>query len=199
MEWKRLEAYLQQQLPETYYDLRPGATPEQVDAAEHALGLRLPQAYRESLLRHDGQEGRAPGLIGNWRLLPIQETVREWKLWRELLQMDSFRTWEIQTPAAIRREAWNLAWIPITVDSEGNHHCLDMDPAPNGQPGQVIVVYAQENRRELVADDFQGWILRSLRHLEAGNFRVMNDEFGIRFENEGFLQPNPPALRQQAA
>lgn len=189
LEWKRLEEYLQNYLPESLHDLRAGATQEQLQEAEHVLGIRLPEPYRQSLLRHDGQEGRAPGIIGNWRLLPIAESLREWKLWRELLQMNSFAGWDVAAGNGVRSEAWNLAWLPITVDDKGNHHCLDMDPAPHGHPGQVIVVYANHNRRELVADNFDLWLQHILRHLEAGNYQVVNDELGIRFDNNGFLQP----------
>src|SRR5262249_35008797 len=80
--WKRIHAWLDANAPEGYGHLCPGASAEALQAAEQALGLKLPADVRASYRVHDGQ-GNEPGLIGGegWCLLSLQEMIEQWRRW----------------------------------------------------------------------------------------------------------------------
>ena len=54
--WRRIERWTAQHLPEVALSLRPGATEEELDAAEVELGLELPDALRVIYRIHNGQQ-----------------------------------------------------------------------------------------------------------------------------------------------
>lgn len=53
--WRRIEAWLDEHLPEVKASLRPGVTKRDLNRFEKALGRPLPEDVRESWLIHDGQ------------------------------------------------------------------------------------------------------------------------------------------------
>ena len=85
--WDRIHAWLDANSPAGYGDLRPGASPDEVRAAEEAVVLQLPDDVVASYRIHDGQDTQARygrGLVGarcGWRLLPLHEVVELWGQW----------------------------------------------------------------------------------------------------------------------
>ena len=80
--WKRIHAWLDENAPAGYGHLRPGASADAIQAAETAMGLKLPADIKASYRVHDGQ-GNEPGLIGGegWCLLTLQEMVKWCRKW----------------------------------------------------------------------------------------------------------------------
>ena len=74
--WKRIHAWLDENAPAGYGNLRPGASADAIQVAEKAMALKLPVDVKESYCIHDGQ-GNEPGLIGGegWCLLSLQDMV----------------------------------------------------------------------------------------------------------------------------
>jgi cell wall assembly regulator SMI1 len=44
---------------------------------------------------------------------------------------------------------WNVHWIPIVSSGSGHLFCVDLDPAPAGKPGQVILFFHDDGKRPL--------------------------------------------------
>jgi len=63
--WRRIEWWLGWRAPHLLKRLAPGATPEQLAAAERELGVSLPEDVRESYLRHNGAR-RLPDIFDGW-------------------------------------------------------------------------------------------------------------------------------------
>src|SRR5687767_10552776 len=80
--WKRIHAWLDENAPAGYGKLRPGASAKKIEAAENAMGLKLPNDVKASYRIHDGQSIE-PGLVGceGWMLLSLQQMVKVWRRW----------------------------------------------------------------------------------------------------------------------
>ena len=74
-------------------------------------------------------------------------------------------------------EWWRLPWIPFCGDGGGNHLCVDMEPAEGGINGQVITMWHNDARRELIAKSLTEFI-----EIIAGDFErgalIWDEEWG---------------------
>lgn len=165
--WGRLERWLAAHAPRALASLNPPASEDEIAQAERALGVALPGDVRASLRRHDGQEPDIP-LFAGWSLLPCRRVVAEWRVWKDLLDAGRLRDREAQAEGAVRAEWWNPRWIPITGDGTGDHHCVDLSPAPGGTSGQVITMWHDSGRRRVVAPAFESWLCRIADDLASG-------------------------------
>ena len=82
--WKRIHTWLDANAPAGYGNLRPAASAEAIQAAEQAMGVKLPDDVKASYRIHDGQDNE-PGLVGGegWRLLSLEEMVKQWGRWSQ--------------------------------------------------------------------------------------------------------------------
>lgn len=165
--WKRLESALQGHRPALIKSLRPGVSAEDLTALAAALGRGLPEKAEEFLKIHDGQSGgkRAAFLLvgdeddgDKFRFLRATEIVREWRIWKELVEGGEFRTRKSLPDAGVRDDWYNLGWIPLTADGLGDHHCLDLAPSEGGKEGQIILVWHDREERTLVAESLEHWL-----------------------------------------
>ncbi len=72
--WRRIEAWLNEQLTAVKATLRPGVSDADLATSEKVLGRPLPDDVRESWKLHDGQKegrGNPPGLIYGKSLLAL--------------------------------------------------------------------------------------------------------------------------------
>ena len=144
--WKRIEKALKAS-PAVKKSLRKGATAEQVSACEAALGVEFPQDLRAMYSLHDGQKQGADTLFpeefadldAGFALLTLEEVVREWKVWKGLVDGGEFKNQKSQPDAGVRTDWWNPKWVPIASDGGGDSICVDLAPAKGGTAGQVIV------------------------------------------------------------
>lgn len=159
--WDAYEKHLLQHAPTKLIGLNPPATPAAIANLEKQLGTTLPPDFKESLLVHDG------GTFGNQllddeELLSIPRIAEEWNVWNQLLKspglkMGGFRS---SPEKGVKDDWWNPLWIPITSNHAGDHWCLDLDPAPEGQRGQVIRMWHDMEMREIAAPDFATFLRR---------------------------------------
>lgn len=56
---------------------------------------------------------------------------------REAGTFDDHEIFEQSVPL-IRPVKWHTSWIPLAEDGCGNLYCIDLEPGPEGQVGQVI-------------------------------------------------------------
>jgi cell wall assembly regulator SMI1 len=113
-------------------------------AAEEAMGLRLPEDVR-ALHRLAGDDPHEVGLLGRYRLLPLPAVVSRyvdgapgaWG-WHDGLFGFGRVVLDAHPPGVVRRVSRNDWWVVIASDFSGNECAVDLDPAPEGRPGQLI-------------------------------------------------------------
>ncbi len=189
--WDRIEHWLQHHAPDAYRALRPGATDAALARAEEALGVRLPDAYRESLRRHDGQDPNGPWLVDGGQLCSFGALLDEWRAWNKMLtrgELEEF-VWDIATDDAVRGDQWwRAGWLPL-VAQDGDHLLVDVDPDPRGDVGQVVAFSHETGPGHVAAPSYDAWLNTWADELEAGMF-VLDPEDGgaLRADEDG---PSP--------
>lgn len=156
--WAKLDARLAGLATDASPGLNGPASAERIAALQAALGLALPADLLVSLRIHDGQSAAGLPLVGEDRLLGNADILAQWSLWRGLVTAGDFEGVESEPDRGIKTDWYNLRWIPFTHDGSGNHLCVDLDPAEHGRPGQVIRVWHDDARRELIADSYARWL-----------------------------------------
>src|SRR5262249_44725352 len=133
--WERIRAFYPHQI------LNPGATPAAIAAFEEAIGLVLPDDFKESLRLHDGGDDfwftETSG-----EFLSLDGMLKQWKMYRQAQRKGEYATededWEasdIEGP--IKPIFWNTKRIFVT-DNSGDHWTLDLDPPEDGAYGQIL-------------------------------------------------------------
>ena len=158
--WSRIEGWMEREAPAAREALRTGLNDRSINAAEEVLGLDLPEPYRRSLARHDGQETRGPALVDSGYLLPLQQVVWETR---------SLGTWHEQTRNAAEAPGWWRPGLIPFVSRDGDYLCLDLKPRPGRRPGEVwALLHDDDPPRSRVAPDFDAWLERWADELDAG-------------------------------
>jgi cell wall assembly regulator SMI1 len=162
--WTAIEAWLTTHAPAGRRGLRPGASPSEVDHAEQLLGVQLPEDYKASLERHDGQTLASPGLVAGARLLPVREACDQWLLWRDLsLTADEDEEEVVFADPGVRQTYWSPSWLPV-VDRDGDGLMLETsDPA-----GPVVSFWHDAPVRGLAAPTFRAWLSALVADLHGG-------------------------------
>lgn len=163
--WKRIRAWLDENAPAGYGALRPGASSDAIQAAEKAMGLKLPAEVRASYRVHDGQ-GDEPGLIGGegWCLLPLQDMVACWRKWCE--NSKRFRK-----------------CIPVASGGAGDYIFLDLSPTAR-PPGRVIVQRGDTDGPAPVAPSFRSWLEDFADKLEGDEFAYSEPDGCLVYADE---------------
>lgn len=170
--WKKIEAWLEANAPETLADLRPGASEADVKKAEKAFSARLPEDVVASYAVHDGARGGSAPLFGDYTLLSLEAAVKEWKTLKKLAGSGVFEFMSGKPAPRVKPDWWNPRWIPVASNSSGDFLCVDLDPARPGKPGQIVSFLHADAARELVAKDFKSWLGGFAKDLEAGQYKV---------------------------
>ncbi|KVN09786.1 hypothetical protein WT09_26280 [Burkholderia stagnalis] len=159
--WSRLDAWRRTLPADAPEPFRGPASDEDLRALEAGLGVALPEAWRESLRLHDGQEaGRTEPFAGE-TLLSARQILAQWSIWHELVARGDLADCEGGEPEpGIRGDWYNLKWIPLTHNGSGDHLCIDLDPDEGGRIGQVIRVWHDSPEREHVAESVGEWLAR---------------------------------------
>ena len=136
--------------------LRPGASAADIDAVEAAIGLTLPPIVRCAYLMHDGQRvGTDDMFEDQFRWIPVKSILVEWKTWKGLLDDGAFDNMnEGDIGDDVRMDWWNAKWIPLARSESGDCVCVDLDPGASGVVGQMIEVFHDDERRNVLATNF---------------------------------------------
>ena len=163
--WNRIHSWLDENAPAGYGHLRPGATTDDIQAAEKAMGLKLPMDVEASCRVHDGQ-GNEPGLIGGegWCLLSLQEMLTLWRKWSE--HAPRFRD-----------------CVPVAWGSAGDYIFLDLGPNAES-PGRAIVQRSDTEGTEPVAPSFRLWLEGFADTLERDEFAYSENESCLVYADE---------------
>ncbi|MBA0166831.1 MULTISPECIES: SMI1/KNR4 family protein [Pectobacterium] len=175
--WTVFETWLEAHWPEGRNGLNPPATEQEIGALEHALGISLPEDYKACLRIHNGQDTYSGGLFENAEFLSTHAVREQWEIWQSLLSDGQFEGIQSSPEDGIKADWWNTKWIPFTHNGGGDHYCLDLDPAPGGQHGQIITMWHDMDEREKLSSSFAHWFQSYVSDVIAGKY-VYSDEYG---------------------
>jgi len=185
--WARIIAWLESALPEALNNLRPPATAGQIDDAGAALGIRFPESLRALYLLHDGEANNwPPGVFddGHW-FMPLDEMLAHRTSLAEFadeIPADSLAAWKkaiedhvISVSGPVKPHIYSKRWIPLTSSNGDVNRYLDFDPAPGGQPGQIIEVYPEACSHKVLAPSLETYLQDYADELDADMFVVEHD------------------------
>lgn len=163
--WKRIHAWLDANVPEDYGHLRPGASADEIQAAEKAMGFKLPADVKASYRIHDGQR-KEPGLIGGegWCLLSLKEAVKLWRQWSKSNQENAGR-------------------VPVAWGGAGDYIFLELGPDAE-EVGRVMVQRGDSDGPDPVAPSFRSWLEDFAEKLEDGEFGYSEENGEIMYADE---------------
>lgn len=168
--WARIDAWIRQHAPDEVEHLRSPASNRRMNHLEDTTGLRLPPEMEASYKIHDGYwvELFWFGDLYGGVLSSLQALTSDWLLRREISADCNFETTVTEPQGPIKPQKWNLAWLPITDASNGNHFCVDLDPPPGGVVGQIFWFDRVEGPIQVVANGFNEWLESYASDLESG-------------------------------
>ncbi|MFF5899715.1 SMI1/KNR4 family protein [Streptomyces argenteolus] len=176
-------------------ELPPPVTAAQLDDAERRIGHPLPADLRALYLSADG-DGigyRHRLLIENNAWLSLESLVAEyteeqewgtrpWYGWD--LEWDAV-VFDGTPPDTVRRCGGHPGWIRFATSEDGNYLAVDMAPARDGRPGQVIATGRDYDEGPVyVADSLTSLLQRHVELLEQGSYEVYDGHISLSREDE---------------
>jgi hypothetical protein len=170
--WDRIHAWLDANAPAGYGALRPGASADEIRAAEESMGLKLPDDVVASYRIHDGQ-GNGPGLVAGegWWLLPLQRMVAQWRRWSQA------------DPMASR-------FVPLAWIGTGDYVFLNLDPDfrkldPDAEePGYLMIQRRDSGEPDPLVPSFSFWLEDFASELESGAFAYSEKHGEVMYAGE---------------
>jgi cell wall assembly regulator SMI1 len=171
--WNRIESWLTAHAPELLERLLPGATEAELARFEAALGVHVPEDLRRSLAIHAGQPAGSYGVLGDWTLFRIADSLDRWRMHMALRNAGTFvdpSPGDVQGP--VQPVWWSASWIPVAGDGAGSLLCADLAPATGGRQGQIVRFFHDAPARDVIASSFQELLARFADDLEVGHYRA---------------------------
>ncbi|NUW32609.1 SMI1/KNR4 family protein [Nonomuraea sp. SMC257] len=167
--------------------LPPPVSADALDAAERRIGRPLPADLRALYLIADGDRSGYEHryLLGGNAWLPLKHLVAVHADQREPV----WSGWELEwysvifdadPPGTVRRCGGHPAWLPFGTGEDGNYLAVDLSPARNGRPGQVIRIGRDyDDCPAYVADSVTSLLGRHLELLERGAYEVSDGHIDL--------------------
>jgi len=174
--WARIEEHLQLLAPECHAALPPGASADRIEQLESMLDITLPDDVRASWMIHDGSGEK--WILPGGELLSLRGIVEQWYVWHDLIGNGELDDSVAEPHGPIQPLWWNLKWFPVTNNGGGDHHCVDTDPAPGGEVGQIIAFGHDVGPECVLAGSFREYLLDYADRLAAGEYHF--DEDGVK-------------------
>lgn len=176
--WNIIDETLRDHSPETYSALAAPADKSQTAKLRKTIGRTLPTDFVESLQIHNGLNNSyldVNRLFDYEALLSTETIVQPWQLMKDLLENGHFEYGgcPLTKTRRIKNDKWwNTGWVPIT-DADGSGYCMDLDPASDGNVGQIFYFYHDCGLpREVVASCYTEWLYNIANKMKRGEFTV---------------------------
>ncbi|MFM9497297.1 hypothetical protein ACKI1Q_27180 [Streptomyces galilaeus] len=113
--WQRIARWLQENAPDSYVALRPGAGPTALAALEEDLGIRIPLELHALWLLTAGDDGHDGWgcLPGNKALMPLDAVAAAYRLKMDAQTHEDIRN--ADRPEDERITVWKATWIPVVA------------------------------------------------------------------------------------
>ncbi|MFD4406284.1 SMI1/KNR4 family protein [Nocardia sp. NPDC058499] len=153
----RLDRWLAANRPGYYAALRPGAADTDIDEITTRVGSEIPPLLRELLTWRNGQDRDYRGtLLALWEPLSADEIAGALDMFADLVADDDFAG------------QWGEDWIPFLGNSYGDHMCIDLRGAFDGEPGQIVVFHCKDEFRDIVFPSLEAWLETLVIAFETG-------------------------------
>ncbi len=107
-------------------------------------GVKFPKELRELFAWHDGSDGES--FIGELYLLDIEESLSTWAELTEMIGTDfELENW------------WHQGWFPFASNGGGDYVCVDTFGVADGEPGQIIRHWHDDDERQIEAESLEDW------------------------------------------
>src|SRR5205085_979831 len=140
-----------------------------VQKLEKTLGVSLPEPLKAFLLSNDGQKEGTDGIIefddGTYCFLPIEQIEADWKMLKGLVDIGEFKGQKGNSDKEVKKDWWNIGWIPFAGNGAGDYVCVDTVPTPKGKVGQVISTSHESARRVCLAPGLNEFLSEQMERL----------------------------------
>ena len=173
-----LVAFFQEHHTNLVADLNPPATDEQLDALETLTGQRLPDDFRQLYKLANGQnKGETAFFPHGYTFMSLERISKTWIMTKKIY--DEHPEFRRSGPpqGAVKDRWWHPSWIPFAQMLSGDRYCIDLDPAPGGQVGQVIEFIHDDTWRAHLGRSLNDYLGGYEKGLRAGTY-VLHAEWG---------------------
>ncbi|MEV1246867.1 SMI1/KNR4 family protein [Nonomuraea sp. NPDC050022] len=166
-------------------ELPEPASEEDLAAVEDRFGVTLPPDLRALYGIADGDGDLINALFDRHPWLSLAEIGDQDDEWFDIGREWQYEPWrrtvfDAQPPNTVLRSSLRLGWIRFAFDTGGNWLAVDMDPGPNGRPGQVISVGVDYTTEPTyIADSVTTFLRRLVEALERGDYRRHDESLWI--------------------
>jgi cell wall assembly regulator SMI1 len=170
--WQRLDLWLFHHAPDIGKTLNESATEEEITRLETGIGLTLPDDLRASLAVHNGQHADfyPRALVEQWELLSVERMLEEWLFLKDFYDAGEFAENTVNADEHLAKEWWSPAWLPITDNHNGDHHCVDLTPGPTY--GNILIFWHDYERRKIESTSFAAWLEKFADDLEKNVYEL---------------------------
>jgi cell wall assembly regulator SMI1 len=165
--WQRIQRWFETHAPE-WTDgptplFLPPATEQSVKHLEEHLGISLPDQLRALVFTSNGcRRGDYPLPMKQttstlWRTMSVEEIAVRWDSLSSLAATHPFR-YQVRVRGPVRASWWIREWIPFADCGMGDVVCADMNPAPGGMPGQLVLYEHDFEERKVLYASLLAWL-----------------------------------------
>jgi cell wall assembly regulator SMI1 len=168
--WNRIIAWHEANTPAGKLRLNAGAIAD----FERAIGVPLPEDFRESLQLHGGGSEDC-WILWYGELLTLAGMLTQWTMYRDMQARGEYAVpgdaaWTADASAGpIKPLFWNTRRLFVT-DNCGDHLTLDLDPPPAGNYGQVLDHSHEVGPKNVLAPSWSAFLNQVADDLEAGKY-----------------------------
>lgn len=158
--WEAIEAQLREQFPSVLETLAAPASAAEIDEIEQVCAVTLPEDFRASFLRHNGQSGSnwMQGLVNGADLHNAEGIGRHWRMWQMLAADGNEAHPSNDTSEEIATDVvWHPKWIPFALTGSNLSFVLDLAPRPKGSLGQIFT-HAHGEPSGVLARSYIEWL-----------------------------------------
>ncbi|MFD0851198.1 SMI1/KNR4 family protein [Actinomadura adrarensis] len=169
-------------------ELPAPANEEDLAAVEEELRVALPADLRALYRLANGDGDLINPLFDRHPWVTLDEICDLETEWLDISREWEYEQWrrpvfDATPPGTVRRSALRPGWIRFAEDTGGNWLAVDMDPGPNGRPGQVIEVGVDcTEGSAYVADSVTAFLRHLVEALERGDYRRHEESLWIESE-----------------
>ena len=188
--WREILKQIKLASEDIYASVNPPADALEIQRLEEAVGVELPQAFRDYLSTLNGQKNTEEAardrnteipLLGFNPFLSVTGIIETCNMMNELFAGET-KPLDWVEEDKIKPFTWRRHWIPFTEYEGSQYLILDCDPGKNGTYGQVFCWCSGMDFLEVAADSFEAFSIGLLSRLSEGKFEIT--EFGtIEFED----------------
>ena len=182
--WREILKQIKLASEDIYASVNPPADALEIQRLEEAVGVELPQAFRDYLSTLNGQKNTEEAardrnteipLLGFNPFLSVTGIIETWNMMNELFAGET-KPLDWVEEDKIKPFTWRRHWIPFTEYEGSQYLILDCDPGKNGTYGQVFCWCSGMDFLEVAADSFEAFSIGLLSRLSEGKFEIT--EFG---------------------